>query len=65
MSPLLTGLNFTERARGFELGLLVTLDSRSALEHYQTCAEHVAYKAEVLAPLLGEVMAMDFEDAAL
>jgi len=56
---LKVGENFTDRARGFTHGLLVTLEDRDALRGY---AEHPAHVA-VAKPLKAdaELMAMDIE----
>ncbi|MAX24866.1 MAG: stress protein [Phycisphaeraceae bacterium] len=56
---LSVGKNFTDRAQGFTHGLLVTLQSKEALEVYAPHPEHVA----VAGPLREDavLMAMDFE----
>lgn len=54
------GWNFTERARGAQLGLLVTLESKSALKGYQVHPDHVAV-ARGLKADCDEISAMDFE----
>ena len=56
---VVVGENFTDRAKGFTHGLLVTLESRAALEGYGPHPEHVA----VAGPLKedAELMAMDVE----
>ncbi len=53
------GENFTDRAKGFTHGLVVTLESREALDAYANHPDHVA----VAGPLKedAELMAMDFE----
>jgi len=53
------GENFTDRAKGFTHGLLVTLTDRAALEAYGPHPEHAA----VAGPLKedAELMAMDIE----
>ena len=58
---LAVGENFTDRAGGFTHGLLVTLESREALQTYADHPEHVA----VAGPLKrdAELRAMDFEHA--
>ena len=57
---LQVGWNFTDRARGAQLGLLVTLESKSALEAYQVHPDHVAV-ARGLKADSDEILAMDFE----
>lgn len=56
---LAVGENFTDRAKGYTHGLLVTLESRDALKVYAAHPEHVA----VAGPLRedADLMAMDFE----
>lgn len=56
---LSVGENFTDRAQGFTHGLIVTLESKSALEIYAPHPEHVA----VAGPLREDaiLMAMDYE----
>ena len=56
---LSVGKNFTDRAQGFTHGLLVTLESKQALEIYAPHPEHVA----VAGPLREDtvLMAMDYE----
>ncbi|WP_432798283.1 Dabb family protein [Poriferisphaera sp. WC338] len=59
ITHLSVGQNFTDRANGFTHGLLVTLESKSALETYATHPEHVP-----VATALKEdatLMAMDYE----
>ncbi len=54
------GFNFTDRAEGCELGLIVTLEDRGALEGYGPHPEH----QKVAKPLSADcqrIMAMDFE----
>lgn len=60
---LSVGTNFTDRAQGFTHGLLITLESKAALEVYASHPEHVA----VAGPLREDavLMAMDFEFQAL
>lgn len=54
------GWNFTDRARGAQLGLLVTLGSKAALDAYQVHPDHVAV-ARGLRADCDEILAMDFE----
>lgn len=54
------GWNFTDRARGAQLGLLVTLESKAALDAYQVHADHVEV-ARGLRADSDEILAMDFE----
>ncbi len=57
---LAVGWNFTDRARGAQLGLLVTLESKAALEAYQVHPEHVEV-AKGLRVDCDEISALDFE----
>lgn len=54
------GWNFTDRARGAQLGLLVTLESRAALDDYQAHPDHVEV-AQGLRSDTDEILALDFE----
>ena len=56
---LVTGQNFTDRARGFTHGLLVTCDTKTTLTAYLTHPRHVAVATAIRAE--AEVMALDFE----
>lgn len=57
---LAVGENFTARALGCQLGLSVTLESRSALEGYQVHPSHVAI-AQGLRADCADILALDFE----
>jgi len=57
---LQVGWNFTDRARGAQLGLSVTLESKSALDAYQVHPDHVAV-ATGLRGDCDEILALDFE----
>ncbi len=54
------GWNFTDRARGAQLGLLVTLESKAALDAYHVHPEHEAV-ARGLRADCDEIHALDFE----
>ncbi|HEY5956323.1 MAG TPA: Dabb family protein [Polyangiaceae bacterium] len=54
------GWNFTDRARGAQLGLLVSLTSKAALEAYQVHPAHVAVATGLRADS-EEILALDFE----
>jgi hypothetical protein len=54
------GWNFTDRARGAQLGLLVTLESKAALDAYQVHIDHVEV-ARGLRADCDEILALDFE----
>ncbi|QDU35434.1 Stress responsive A/B Barrel Domain protein [Poriferisphaera corsica] len=53
------GKNFTDRAKGFGLGFVVTLESKEALKVYAEHPEHVKVAVELKAN--AELMAMDYE----
>jgi hypothetical protein len=55
------GANFTDRARGFTHGLVVTLASRQDLPRYLEHPDHVK-AAGPLKEDAAEVLAMDIED---
>ena len=59
ITALRLGENFTNRAAGYQYGLIVTFKSRRALDQYLSHPEHVA----VADPLKrdAELMVMDFE----
>lgn len=54
------GWNFTDRARGAQLGLLVRLESRAALDAYQVHPDHVVVGRGLRADC-DEIQALDFE----
>ena len=56
---LSVGENFTDRAKGFTHGLLVTLPSKNDLKIYADHPEHVPVAAALKKD--AELMAMDFE----
>lgn len=60
VSRLEAGFNFTERARGCQLGLIVTLESKAALDAYQVHPDHVAVAKQLRADC-DEILAFDFE----
>jgi hypothetical protein len=60
VSRIEVGTNFTNRALGCQLGLLVTLESRAALDAYQVHPEHVAV-AQGLRTDCDQILAFDFE----
>ena len=55
-----TGPDFSGRSRGFELGLLVTFQTREDGQTYDQHADHQAFIA-ANKHLWSEVMALDFE----
>ena len=57
---LAVGEDFSERSRGFQLGLVVRFVSREALETYGPHPAHVAF-GDDFKHLWTDVMALDFE----
>lgn len=57
---LCVGRNFSDRARGFTHGLVVTLDSREALADYQVHPAHAALARDLRAAS-DDIVALDFE----
>jgi hypothetical protein len=60
VSRIEAGMNFTDRARGCQLGLLVTLESKAALDSYQVHPAHVMVAKQLRAEC-DEILAFDFE----
>lgn len=60
ITRLEAGTNFTDRARGCQLGLLVTVESKAALDAYQVHPAHVAVAKQLRADC-EEILAFDFE----
>jgi hypothetical protein len=54
------GEDFSERSRGFQIGLATRFTSREALEEYGPHPEHEAF-IEKFRHLWDDVMALDFE----
>lgn len=54
------GFNFTERARGCQMGLIVTFESKESLGVYDVHPEHVAVAKQLRADC-SEILAFDFE----
>ena len=57
---LAVGDDFSERSRGFQVGLVVRFSSREALDIYGPHPDHAAF-AEGFKHLWDDVMALDFE----
>jgi hypothetical protein len=55
------GRNFTDRGKGFNFALRVTLTDRAALEKYGPCPEHQRVKEEHIIPILEDILAIDYE----
>lgn len=55
------GENFGNRAKGYQHGLVVLLESRAALEAYQPHPAHQRVLTELIRPIAEDTLAMDFE----
>lgn len=55
------GQNFTQRAQGFQYGLVVTLSTRSDLETYQSHPAHQEVVQNLIKPILADIIALDYE----
>jgi len=55
------GENFSERAKGFQHGLLVKFSDRSALDAYQPHPAHQEVVQNLIKPIVAEVLALDYE----
>jgi hypothetical protein len=55
------GNNFTERSRGFNVGLYVLLKDKDALNVYKDHELHIKFMNDYLAPVKEDVVALDFE----
>jgi hypothetical protein len=55
-----SGENFTDRARGFNVGLLIHLRDKAALEGYIAHPIHQTFVSRDVAPVKEDLMAMDF-----
>jgi hypothetical protein len=61
---LTCGDNFTDRARGYETGLVVRFRDRKALEEYLPHPAHRRVVDEVINPIREESLALDYEIGA-
>lgn len=55
------GENFSERAKGYQHGLLVKFSDRSALEAYQPHPAHQEVVQNLIKPIVEDVLALDYE----
>lgn len=58
---LSAGENFSDRSRGFEVGLVVRFRDRAGLDAYQVHPEHQRVVQEWIRPNVEEVLALDYE----
>jgi hypothetical protein len=55
------GENFSDRAKGYTHGLVVRLEDRAGLDAYLPHPEHQRVLQNFLAPIRGDVLAVDYE----
>lgn len=55
------GMNFTERSQGHQMGLVVRLQDKAALESYSAHPEHRAVVECFIKPHVENVLALDYE----
>lgn len=55
------GENFTFRSQGHQLGLLVRLTDKAALDTYQNHPAHQAIVVSMIRPFVENIMAVDYE----
>ena len=55
------GENFSERAKGFQHGLLVKFSDRPALDAYQPHPAHQEVVQNLIKPIAAEILALDYE----
>lgn len=55
------GMNFTQRSQGHQLGLVVRLKDKAALETYSKHPEHVKVVESMIRPKVDNIMAIDYE----
>jgi heme-degrading monooxygenase HmoA len=60
---LQTGFNFTQRSKGYEIGLVVRFATKADFEHYGPSPEHQAVVAYLKEIGLEDTLALDFEIA--
>jgi hypothetical protein len=57
------GHNFSDRAQGYDTGLVVRFEDRAALEAYIPHPEHQHVVQNLLSPIRADVLAVDYEIA--
>ncbi len=55
------GENFSERAKGFQHGLVVKFSDRPALDVYQPHPAHQEVVQNLIKPIAAEIIALDYE----
>jgi hypothetical protein len=55
------GENFSDRAQGFQHGLVVRFRDRESLEAYQPHPAHQEVVQNLIQPILAGILAMDYE----
>ncbi|MBO1348881.1 MAG: Dabb family protein [Hormoscilla sp. GUM202] len=55
------GENYSERGQGFQHGLVVRFADREALKSYQAHPDHQEVVAQLIKPILTDILAVDYE----
>lgn len=55
------GRNFSERAQGFQLGLVVRLKDKAGLASYMAHPNHQAVVVDLVRPFTDNIVAVDYE----
>lgn len=55
------GMNFTERSQGHQMGLLVRLKDKAALEAYSAHPAHRSVVETLIKPKVDNILALDYE----
>ncbi len=55
------GTNFTERGKGFNFAIRVTLVDKESLANYGPHPAHLKVKDELLVPIIEDILAIDYE----
>ena len=60
IKDLSVGKNFSERSKGFNIGLRVMLESEEDLNTYRNHPDHVKVLEEIVKPNIEDVVAVDY-----
>lgn len=55
-----SGLNFSNRSDGYEVGLVIRFDDQAGLDSYQIHPEHVKVVETCVKPVVEKVLAVDY-----
>ena len=58
---LSTGVNFSDRAKGFTHGMVIRFKDRAALEAYMPHSEHQRVVQKLINPIRGDTVVFDYE----